>query len=314
MRESAKGFESPEAHRGHDTEAHFTFLRHSQKASARIFDQGGGISVASISEHGIERAKAFGEDQFTDRDIDKAYATKVNRTTETLKAAFEAAQISPDILQKSDESKSFFSLPAQAGSKEYNQRYDAIMAPHREEYLAEHFPGQKFDDLNPDQQEEVAEYAEEWAMEWYLAFDRQRPDENTPSPREDAARVAFKINRLVNLPDYMPEGKAVDLVSAGHKTSTEAFLKYVIEQEKDGQAIIGFDSLSEIGGSLKILDSWDLDVKNNEGGKKTVKVTLRRENGKTETFDVNLQALHELSAEYLASQKREPNKIDSSRE
>ncbi len=309
--DSERGYQPPETGRGHATEARFTFLRHSQKASARVFDQAGGISLASISEQGLERAKTFGESQFVDRDVTKAYATKVNRTIETLQAAFAAAKINPDILQASNETDKFFSLPAQTGSKEFNEDYEAHMAPHRDAYMAEHFPGKKFDDLNPDEQEEVAEHAEEWAMEWYLAFDRERPDEGTPSPREHAARVAFKINRLVNLPDYMPEGKVVDLVSGGHKTSTEAFLKYCIQRQEGDTVIIGFDKLSEIGGSLKILDSWDLDIKNNEGGEKQITITLRRENGETQVYGVNLPALRELATEYLAAQQREPNTIDS---
>jgi hypothetical protein len=142
------------------------------------------------------------------------------------------------------------------------------MRPEREKYLVEHFPGKKFDDLDSDGQEEVAEYAEEPAFEWYLGFDSQRPDAETPSPREMAASVAFKINRLINLPDFMPSGRSIDLVSAGHKTSTEAFLKYVISREVEGERVVGLNNLSDIGGSLKILDSWDLRVKNDQNGKR----------------------------------------------
>ncbi len=300
-----------QAERGHNTAVHFTFLRHSQKANANVFNQDGGISAAAISTGGQERAKQLGKKRFAGRDIDKSYGTKVTRTRETLAAAFGAAGVDPVFLEKSDATEAYFALPAQAGSKAYNKRYDDIMEPHRQTYITEHFPGKKFAELPPDEQEIVAEYAEEPAMEWYLAHNSERPDAETPSPREDAARVAYKINHLVNVVDYMPGGKEVDLVSSGHKTSTEAFLKYVIERQVGDKTIVGFNTLSDIGGSLKILDGWDLDVKNNERGEKTATIILRRENGDTQAFGLNLKKLHELAAEYMAANKLPTKKIDT---
>jgi len=284
--------------RGRNTEVRLTFVRHSQKASGRIFAQDlGGISVSSISEAGKARARAFGRAELTGRTFNKAYATKVDRTRETLESAFQGAGLEAKILQDGKEARAFFTLPSADWNKEFIEQYDAKMEPRRAEYLTTHFPDKKFNELTPDEQETVAEYAEEPAMEWYLSFEDKRPDPNTLSPREDAAKVAFKINRLINLPDFMPEGKSVDLVSSGHKTSTEAFLKYVIQREVDGRKVTGFERLEEIGGSLKILDSWDLEVKKDSHGVKTATITLRRENGETQRFDLNFQALRALARE-----------------
>ena len=124
-----------------------------------------------------------------------------------------------------------------------------------------HYPERTFDKLSPDEQEEVAENAEEPAMEWYLSFRNTRPDPETPSPRENASEVALKIDRLIKLVDFMPDGRSVNLLSCGHKSSTEAFLAYVlIIQDLGGTVKTGFDKLAEIGGSLHILDSWTLSV------------------------------------------------------
>jgi len=302
---------SPEEKIGRNTEARFTFLRHSQKSSGRVFSpDGGSVSMANISEAGKSRAFDFGNENLTGRNINKSYATTSDRTVQSLEAAFEGAGIDPQILKQKGESGAFLALPALPGSASFNKKYDQISEPIRQQYISEHFGNINFDDLTQDQQEEVAEFAEEPAIEWYLAFGDQRPDEDTPSPREYAASVAFKMNRLINLPDHMKSGAKVDLVSAGHKTSTEAFLKYVLEREIGGEKVVGFNSLAEIGGSLKILDSWDLKVLIDSQGKKIVKLVLHRESGKQEEYDVNLESVRELAQEYMQVSGREALKID----
>lgn len=86
--------------RGRNTEVRMTFVRHSQKASGRIFAQDlGGISTSSISGAGKVRARAFGEAELSGRQPNKAYATKVDRTRETLAAAFQGAGLEAKILQ-----------------------------------------------------------------------------------------------------------------------------------------------------------------------------------------------------------------------
>jgi broad specificity phosphatase PhoE len=304
--------QEPTRERGTNTKVRFSFIRHSQKGSGEVFSQdGAGLSASGISEAGIQRAKQFGKETLVGRQINKAYATDVNRTRETLEAAIEDAEIETQILQKSPETMAFFSLPAMSASNKFMKQYNDILTPRREDYVTRHFPGKNFDELNPDQQEEAAEFAEEDALQWYLNFNTEKPDEATPSPWEQAASVAFKINRLINLPDYMSSGKSVDLVSAGHKTSTEAFLKYAIEQEYDGETILGFDDLSEIGGSLKILDSWDLDVKNDEEEDKKCTVTIRREDGSSKSFKLNLDVVRQLATEHITSNEIKAKKIDN---
>jgi len=304
--------EEQKKERGHNIEIRFTFIRHSQKATGQVFAEGiQGLSTSSISETGKQRAETYGKSQLAGRKITKAYATAIDRTRETLTSAFQAAEVNPKILQRSETTQAFFSLPALAASKKFMQRYDAIMLPKRQQYIDEHYPGKKFNELTPDEQEMAAEYAEEPALGWYLYFGDKRPDEETPSPREQAASVAFKINRLVHLPDYMPGGKSIDLVSSGHKTSTEAFLKYVIERERDGENVVGFDNLEEIGGSLKILDSWDLWIQNDNQGKKHVTIILRRENGEIQKYRLNIPALTELAKEHIEANNIEPKKVDS---
>jgi|SRR3989339_111877 len=304
--------ENIEGRRGRNTEISFTFVRHSQKTSGRVYTEDGSELIdADITEKGKSRAADYGREMFSDRQIKKAYATDKDRTRQTLEASFQAAGINPTILQKEEKIRAFFALPATPTSPEFRKKQEDAMRLQRDEYITEHFPGQKFEELGPDGQEEVAEFAEEPAFEWYLSFDNKRPDKDTPSPRELAASVAFKINRLINLPDFMPSDKSIDLVSAGHKTSTEAFLKYTLSREINGKQKVGLQTLAEIGGSLKILDSWDLQIKNNENGEKSVILVLRRENGETKQYGLDLKTVQELAREYFEQNGFKPLKIDS---
>lgn len=304
--------ENNKERRGRNTEIHFTFVRHSQKTSGLIYtEDGSGLIDAEITEKGKARAADYGREVLSNRQIKKAYATDKDRTRQTLEAAFQAAGINPTILQKKEKIQAFFALPATPTSPEFRKKQEDAMRSKRDEYTAEHFPGQKFEELDPDGQEETAEYAEEPVFEWYLSFDNKRPDKDTPSPREFAASVAFKINRLINLPDFMPPDKSLDLVSVGHKTSTEAFLKYVLIHEIGGKHVIGLKTLAEMGGSLKIMDSWDLQVKNNEQGEKNITFVLRRENGETQEYKLDLETVKKLAKEYIEQNGLKPLKIDS---
>ncbi|EKD43314.1 MAG: hypothetical protein ACD_72C00347G0002 [uncultured bacterium] len=201
-------------------------------------------------------------------------------------------------------------MPEGARSQAFLRQYEEKMVGPREEYLASHFPGRKFSDLSPDEQEEVAEYANEFAVEWWLSFDDKRFDEETLSPREMAANVAYKINHLVNLPKFMPDNGSVDLLSVGHKTSTEAFLKFALERVANGDVVTGFENLVEIGGSLKILDSWELVAKTDSQGQLQVSLTIRRENGDTQVCSISREILRQLSLEYIKSHDLNIKKID----
>jgi hypothetical protein len=85
--------------RGNNTEVCFTFIRHSQKTSGRIYTEDGlELSESDVSEGGKLRAAKYGKDVLSGRKIGKAYATNLDRTRRTLESAFEAAGINPIIL------------------------------------------------------------------------------------------------------------------------------------------------------------------------------------------------------------------------
>jgi broad specificity phosphatase PhoE len=278
--------------KGYNTTVIFTFLRHSQKQSGLVFaPDSTAYSRSSISKRGRERAARFGAIYLKGRRITDAYATTFARTKETLEAALTAAGIHVPIIQPSKGVDAFYTLPESSESEKGAREYKKIFEDNKDKYTKLRYPERAFDDLTTDQQEEVAEIAEEPAIAWLLSFDNARPDPGTPSPREHAASVAFKMNRLISLADTLQSGKQVDIISCGHRTSTEAFLKYCL----------GFDDLTEIGGSLRILDSWTLSIQNNNLGKKNATLTLRRENGKEQKYGLDLDIVKKLATEHMAS-------------
>ncbi|HCC23384.1 TPA: hypothetical protein DF272_04400 [Candidatus Falkowbacteria bacterium] len=296
--------------RGKNTEVCFTFVRHSQKKSGNVFINGR-ISLSSLSEGGRQRAQEFGRKVLSGRSINRAYATEIDRTKETLQCALDGAGVGSLILRKKDGMAAFFDLPIPEISADANpkigEKYVEIMNRRKAEYMAVRYSEQKFDELTPDQQEEIMEFAEEDSIEYLLSEGDEIDETGHRASEYDAAGVAFKVNRLINLPDFMPGGKAIDLVSSGHKTSTEAFLKYAVIQ-KNGKH--GFDKLSEIGGSLKILDSWTLTVENDEAGRKKVSFILKREGGDDQKFDLDVAAIKELAKLHMEIKSIIPKKID----
>ncbi|OGF33344.1 hypothetical protein A2478_01425 [Candidatus Falkowbacteria bacterium RIFOXYC2_FULL_36_12] len=308
MKEVLLGPEKQE--RGKNTKVTFTFVRHSQKKSGNVFD-GAGVSLSNLSIGGIDRAGQYGKKNLTDRKVNRAYATEIDRTEETLRHALESAGIDIKVLQKKQGASAFFELPIPEvdeadADPEINKKYVELMDKRKKEYINEHFPNANFKQLSSDEQEEIMEYAEEESVDWLV--NEAKDKSGVLISRFDATGVAFKVNRLLNLPDYMPGGRVIDLVSSGHKTSTEAFLKYALIQDNGKH---GLDSLEEIGGSLKILDSWDLVVENDMSGHKKVSFVLKRENGSEQKFDLDLEEIKKLAGEYMEAKNIKAKKIDA---
>lgn len=284
------GESKPEKSRGHNVHIEIVFARHAQKAAAGVFNKElSGISASLISPKGGQLSRRKGAEVL--KEPTKGYITSVARTKETLQEMLKGAEITdPQELEKM--SQKYLGFEAVNLAKPSMEQYTTIVDNAKAEYIARHFPVRKYDELTLDEQEQVMEAAEEPALQWYLDHGDKRPDPNTWSPKEMAGVVAYKLNRFANLPERIEDGKQIELVSVGHKTSTEAFLKQ----------LIGFSDLSEIGGSLKTLDDWKLDVDTNAQGQKTVKLLLR---GKEYPVDADkLRELAEIGRNLLEKPER----------
>lgn len=297
--------------KGKNTEVRITFIRHAQKSSPKVFEQDlAEISRASISSRGAAEAQERGR-KFKEggRKITKGFRTPVDRTLETLQEIFKEAPTSSDKTKEAKYIGQYLGFKTTNFSKETTQKYDAIMDEAKGKYLAEKFPGQNYDGLTLDQQTEIAEATEEPALQWYLDHDKTRPDPETLAPYEAGSIVAYKLNRFINAVDRMPGGRALDILTVGHKTSTEAFLKYCLVQDIPEGKKAGFDRLEEIGGSMGLLDSWEIQIANDERGNKTIRFFLR---GKE--YGVDLGRIREMAQVGRGLLGKEEQEIDRSLE
>ena len=70
------------------------------------------------------------------------------------------------------------------------------------------------------------------------------------------------------------------------------------------------EAIRKMGGSLKILDSWDLTIKNDSQGKKTISLVLRKEKGKEMKLDIDAKIISDLAEEgrvLLDAEKKLPD-------
>lgn len=286
---------------GKNTEVKLTFGRHTDKEDSKVVEtDGSGVSKALISEEGGERAQNFGE-TLTDRKFNKEYVTSSERTTQTLKRVLAGAKID----FKEEDLASYFNFPGLELKGELGKKYMEIINQNKDRFLKELYPGKEFNELTAREQGIVVDAGGDLALDWYLQNDKKAPYPDAQSPYDFASIAAYKLNRLINLGDHMPNGKTVDLLSIGHKTSTEPLLKYCLVQEENGNKKVGFDKLEEIGGGLQTMEDWTLVARNDAEGNKNLKIILR---GKE--YDLDMDKLKEMAKHGGEILGKEERKID----
>ncbi|MBI5530796.1 MAG: hypothetical protein HY918_04880 [Candidatus Doudnabacteria bacterium] len=140
------------------------------------------------------------------------------------------------------------------------------------------YPDTEFAKLTSDQQEEIAEAAEEPVIREWI----DNPDSTLAKkfpPKIQAAKFANLFNqRHERIAQKLNPNSEIDLFNTTHKTATEPFLASgVLIREKDNQRIT---KLSDIEGSLKILDQWESITKTDEQGNPITVIKIRGENYK----------------------------------
>ena len=293
---------------GCDTHLRAIFVRHAQKRSGEILSKEGGLSVSSISEKGEKEAERFGEEiGMPARDGRAGRISESERTGETLE------NIEKGCLKLNEKGKRFKTrIRAELyadGPDKWEKIYGKEFNKNKKNLLVERgLKVKDFSKLSPDEQEEIAEAAEEPVVEEWL-FDKKSKIYQAYPPEYRAVKRAVLIWQYIRMPDKFYSGSELDIFNATHKTVTEPLLAEILVLP-NGKKI---KSLQEIGGSLGTLDSWELDISNDEEGNKDVKLLLRRkmqiESGKIEfkeeEYDIDLKRLEELARRGIELNKKE---------
>jgi len=256
---------------GANIELRNLWVRHSQKASGEVFGtEGSDISDSSISEAGHERANKFGKEVEGKKSFIKSYVSKVDRTSETGESILEGyleegeAKVFNERYRKE--------LNAAIGNKEWLDLYNSKFAENKNRILLEKgLQPEDFGSLSPDEQEKIAETAEEPIMREWL--DSPDSDLAKAYDKNEAASLFAPLfnDHTLRIVEKLKSGSNLDLLHNTHKTATEAFLTSGVLINEAGNAV---STLDELGGSLQILGNWESIVKTDENGKKEVEVRV----------------------------------------
>ncbi len=255
--------------------------RHSQKQSGEVFNaQQTGLSTSSISEVGVKRAENLGALIKPSLHGAKGYISKSPRTLETFDAMMSGYKSDGSNVPVREAVRFKQGLVAAEGNKEFLQTYNKKWEGNKQALLAQgiidgRYPNADFSTLTPDQQEEIAEAAEEPVIrEWTDIADSELA--KIYPPRLQAAKFAKLFNdRHERMAGKLATGSEVDLFHVTHKSATEPFLASgVLIRKSDGQRIT---QLEQIGGSLQILGNWESEVKIDSQGKASTTVKIRDE-------------------------------------
>lgn len=272
---------------GANIELRNMWVRHSQKASGEVFAiEGSGISNSSISEGGHIKASEFGSDVEDKKSFIKSYVSKVDRTSET------GGSILQGYLEE-NEAKVFNEryrkeLNAAPGNEEWLDLFNRKFTENKNGLLAERgLQPEDFSSLSPDEQEEIAETAEEPIMREWL--DDPASELALSYSKDEAAALFAPLfnDHTLRIVEKLKSGSGIDLLHNTHKTATEAFLTSgVLIDELTGDTV---NTLKELGGSLQILGNWESITRTDKEGAKNVIIQVN-----SRYYKLNMDKLEEL--------------------
>ncbi len=241
--------------------AHNRYQRHSQKAEGGVAGAGGvGTSKSNISPEGIERAIRVGENASLTfgRTLEQNVSPEV-RTKETLDAMTQGIKEMRSDIEISDDAPVRALLKNWTGgaSPEFIAEHNRLWEINKAKLLKERgLTSDKFSTLTSDDQEEIAEAAQEPVIVEWLDDKNSKLAKLYP-PREAAARFAvyFDETNGSKIKDVRNDER-YDALHGTHKTVTEAFLASgVLTRLSDDQRI---EKITDLGGTLQVLDGWVL--------------------------------------------------------
>ncbi len=277
----APGFNEQENEEfGRNVEIEAKFMRHAEKADGQDIS-----AVSLLSDRGKEEAYKKGLDTDVKEHGIKTYVSPVGRAIETADAFIAGQRESGATVHKERTRSELGLLP---GSKEF---YDDLAR-----ITEENFPP-NFDKLQGDEKQEAFDKAEDRAVDWWFSFEDKRPDPETASPHEIAVSVARLVDRYIRMADKLRSGTSVDLLNVSHKGTLEPFLREILirkitDESGNEKNVTGFDKLEEIGGGMRLTESWSLLIKTNESGDKSIKINFRDHD-----YDIDIDKLEQLVSE-----------------
>lgn len=275
-RERPYTIESPEGKKfGADVIVRNFWIRHAQKKSGEIAStEKNSISLSSISEQGAVTSEDYGRVINASEKGAKGYVSSSPRTAQTLEKVLDG-------YQKNNPDKTIRTVRIREEltsdlSPDFLALYNSKFGEQKQRVMVEMgFGESNFLKLSPDEQERIAEVAEEPVMREWLN-DRESELARLYPPLMAARRFAHLFNQRHNrLAQKLYSGSEIDLFHITHKTITEPFLTSgVLIQKSSGERVT---RLEQLGGSLQPLGDWQSEVATDEGGNPQIVIQIRGE-------------------------------------
>jgi len=246
--------------------------RHAQKRSGEVVVDGE-ISKSLISDKGAEDSVDFGKGIEASVDGAKIYTSTSQRAIETAESIVEGYQQSnPDVPIRKLEMRDQLTLDF---PKEFMELYEARFIASRTELMQQmNLDPSKFKELSPDQQEEIAEKAEEPLLTEWLSGKGEFSRLMNP---ETSARIFAQLFDRHNdrMASKLYSGSQIDLFHVSHRGIMEPFLTSgVLVRTRDGKTM---RTLDELGGPMAILEGWESKTETDDKGTSKISVLLRGE-------------------------------------
>lgn len=240
---------------GRNVTIHAVFVRHGEKD----FDPNNPETV--LTSEGEIEAKNFGKKREKKRII-KPY---ISDTPRTKKTAWLIVEESPtDIkgqLRKMEELGFHYDPKG-----EFCQNAMKIK---------KNITGDDYENLSKEEQKEQLYRSDAIQVDYYLSFGNQRPDPNTYSPIETAALMAKRVGIYLGMAKRLKSGKEYDLINSTHDFNLVSFLKEVMIRKFGDEEVKGFNSVEEIGGSVKFNEAFEITIKTDDRGQVSASLLFR---------------------------------------
>lgn len=257
---------------GANVVVHNLWNRHAQKKSGEVVATGGGeLSTSTISEGGARASYELGLGMEGAADGVKTYASTTERTQETAEEIIRGYQESnPDSPVRNMRVKAEIS---QDYPPEFLSLYDEKFVASRKALMEDMgLDPSTFKQLSPDQQEQIAEKAEEPVMSEWLT-EGSRLGELYPAEAASRKFAALFDRHNGRIAKKLYSNSDIDLIHVSHRGMMEPFLvSGVLIRESDGERV---SSLEELGGAMAILEGWESTATTDEEGNANTTVEIR---------------------------------------
>ena len=282
FKEIFKGFmNDPEqaGERGKNTKVIETFTRHGKPEKTPE-----GMSADSILPEGLEEMRQRGKNETEPKYYMITGSKSVQRARQTGEAIAEGINETDaiEIINKEGKEGSKLSEFGVYAMSDLDPFKDAgkILAPINAE--AKKMVEEK--KLKPEEMEG-------WAIAKFLQVPAEKfKEQNVPTPREVAARMAHRLSSGVKMSDKLFKDLEMKVNNITHGPNAECLLKYVIRNDKKS----GFNDVAEIGGAFKPGENVDFNIERAENGAlKPIKINLRGRE-----YDFDMDEFNKLLEEY----------------